>query len=71
MLNSLGFNKVALIRVILFLLAWINQYLVSKGLQPLPVLDEEAVSGVITFVVSVWALLGDNKAKKEVKNTKK
>lgn len=71
MLNSLGFNKVALIRVVLFLLAWINQYLVSKGLQPLPVLDEEAVSGVITFVVSVWALLGDNKAKKEVKNTKK
>jgi SPP1 family holin len=70
MLSSLGFNKVALIRVILFLLAWINQYLVSKGLQPLPVLDEEAVSSVITFIVSVWALLGDNKAKKEVKKTK-
>ncbi|MFE7821378.1 phage holin [Priestia megaterium] len=70
-MNSLGFNKVALIRVVLFLLAWINQYLVSKGLQPLPVLDEEAVSGIITFVVSVWALLGNNKAKKEVKNTKK
>lgn len=61
-------NRGAVIRIVVFVLAWLNQYLVSKGLHPLPVLDEGEVSAVITFVVSVYTLFSDNKVKKPVEN---
>ncbi|MFE4029270.1 phage holin [Priestia sp. YIM B13551] len=64
MLNVFGSGKGALVRVIIFLLAWLNQYLVAKNLHPLPVFDEATVASVITFVVSAWTLLADNKVKK-------
>lgn len=57
-------DKASLIRIIVFLLAWLNQYLASKGMQALPVLGEGEVAAVITFVVSVWTLLRDNRLKK-------
>ncbi|UOE58234.1 phage holin [Cytobacillus oceanisediminis] len=57
-------DRAALIRIIVFLFAWLNQYLVSKGHQPLPVLGEEEVAAVLTFVASVWTLVKDNKVKK-------
>lgn len=60
-------QKAAVVRVLVFVLAWLNQLLVSKGYSPLPVIDEETVSAVITFVVSVWVLFTDNKMKKENK----
>lgn len=59
----LPMNKGALIRIIVFLFAWLNQYLVSKGHSPLPVLGEVEVAAIVTFVVSVWTLLADNKVK--------
>ncbi|MEK1828854.1 phage holin [Priestia megaterium] len=56
-------DRATLIRVIVFVLAWFNQYLTANGLQPLPVLSEEAVSSVITLIVSVWTLGTNNKPK--------
>lgn len=64
-------DKFALTRVIIFVLAWVNSLLVSKGLQPLPVLDEMVISSIITFIVSVWVLVRDNKLKKPVDKTRK
>jgi SPP1 family holin len=49
-------DKGTLIRIILFVLAWVNSLLVQKGIQPLPLISEEVVAEVITFVVSVWTL---------------
>lgn len=53
-------DKGTIIRVVVFALAWFNQYLTSKGIQPLPILDEVFVSTLITFVVSVWTLFKNN-----------
>lgn len=53
-------DKGTVIRIIIFVLAWVNQLLVSKGMQPLPVLDETILAGVITFFVSVWTLFRNN-----------
>lgn len=56
-------NKMALVRIIVFLLAWLNQYLVSKGYEALPVVSEEMVAELITFIVSVWTLSTHNHLK--------
>ena len=57
-------DKNAIVRIVIFILVWLNQYLVSKGQAPLPVLNEAEISGVITFLVSVWTLIKNNKVKK-------
>lgn len=46
-----------IVRVVLFVLAWVNSILVSTGHRTLPVIDEAQVYWVITFVVSVWAMM--------------
>lgn len=56
-------NKMVVVRVIVFLLAWLNQTLVAKGLSPLPILGEDVVAAIVTFIVSAWALATDNKPK--------
>jgi SPP1 family holin len=53
-------DKGTTIRIIVFILAWVNQLLVSKGMHPLPVLDESFIAIAITFFVSVWALFKNN-----------
>lgn len=53
-------DKGTVIRIIIFVLAWVNQLLVSKGMQPLPVLDETILAAVITFFVSLWTLWKNN-----------
>ncbi|MES9681682.1 phage holin [Gottfriedia acidiceleris] len=63
-------NKGAIIRIIVFVFAWLNQYLVSKGEQPLPVLGETEVAAVITFIASVLTLVKDNKVKPKAKEPK-
>lgn len=60
-------NKMALVRIIAFALVWLNQILVQKGLQPLPVLDEQIIADVIAFVVSVWTLATHNSLAKKDK----
>lgn len=64
-LLSGSMDKGSFVRIIVFLLAWLNQYLVSQGLHPLPFVDETSVAGFITFVVSVWTLVKDNKVKSQ------
>lgn len=59
-----------LIRIVVFIFAWLNSYLVSKGLPTLPVVDEEMVAWIVTFVVSVWTLVKDNRFKDLFKKTK-
>jgi SPP1 family holin len=49
-------DRGTLVRIILFVLAWVNSLLVQKGIQPLPLISEEVVAEVIAFVVSVWTL---------------
>jgi len=58
-------DKAALIRILVFLFAWLNQFLVSQGYQPLPVLGEAEFAAILTFVASVWVLMKDNKVKRE------
>lgn len=53
-------NKKVVVRIILFVFAWLNSFLVERGLQPLPVLDEASVSSFLTFAVSIWTLAADN-----------
>ena len=53
-------NKKVVIRLVLFASAWFNSFLVERGMQPLPVLDEAAVSDFLTFAVSIWTLTADN-----------
>ena len=61
-------DKATLFRVIIFVFAWLNNYLVSKGLQPLPVVDETIVAWFATFVVSVWTLWKNNDITKKARN---
>lgn len=77
MSKELPFNRMMILRTILFALAWVNQLLVSNGYSALPFDDaqlEIMVSSVITFVVSVWAWWKNNdvtrKARKEAENKK-
>ncbi|WP_225989756.1 phage holin [Bacillus cereus] len=63
-------NKGALIRIIVFVLAWLNQYLTSKGYQALPVLGEAEVAAVVTFIASVLTLINDNKVTSKTKELK-
>jgi SPP1 family holin len=53
-----------IIRAVVFVLAWVNSFLVTHGQHPLPVIDETQVSWVVTFVVSVWAMLKESPFKK-------
>jgi hypothetical protein len=47
-------------RIIIFVLSWVNSYLVAHGHKPIPVIDQSQVSWGITFVVSVWAMLKES-----------
>jgi SPP1 family holin len=63
-------DRGTIIRIIMFILAWVNTYLVKKGLQPIPVLDEQVIAQIILFVVSVWTLWKNNYISKKGKKQK-
>ena len=61
--NLAPFNKMMIVRTIVLLLAWLNQYLVMKGTSPLPFNDrdyEVVATALITFVVSMWGWWKNN-----------
>lgn len=60
-------EKALIIRLIVFVFAWLNSFLVSKGYQPLPVIGEEEVAYGVTFVVSIWTLWKDNNITKSAR----
>ena len=53
-------DKGTLVRLVLVVLTWLNTFLVSKGYDTVPVLDETQVALGITFVVSVWGWVSHN-----------
>lgn len=57
-------NKMAIVRIVVFVLAWVNSILVAKGMQELPLLSEEEISSVVTFLASVWVMVRNNSVKK-------
>lgn len=42
-----------IVRTILLIVAWINQFLAIKHISPIPV-DEVFISTVVTGIVSIW-----------------
>lgn len=63
MYTNLPFNKMMVVRTILFFIAWLNQFLVANGNSPLPFDDaqtEFVVTSLITFAVSMWAWYKNN-----------
>lgn len=49
-----------LIRTIALAITWFNVLLANKGLQPIPVLDDEAIASALAFIVSVWTWFKNN-----------
>lgn len=60
LLNTITTNKAVVVRIIVFVAAWFNTYLVSHGMQGLPVISEEGVSHFLTFVISIWTMCANN-----------
>lgn len=49
----------SIVRTIVFILAWVNQFLATKNISPIPV-DEVTISSIITGVVSLWTWWKNN-----------
>lgn len=60
-------DKATTVRIILFILAWVNTLLVRNGHNPLPVVNEQIVADTITLVISIWTLWKNNSFTKEAK----
>ncbi|KZG48267.1 phage holin [Staphylococcus epidermidis] len=49
----------SIVRTIVFILAWVNQFLATKNISPIPV-DEVTISSIITGAVSLWTWWKNN-----------
>ncbi|ASN72886.1 hypothetical protein 7F2_5 [uncultured Caudovirales phage] len=49
----------SIVRTIVFILAWVNQFLATKNISPIPV-DEVTISSIITGAVSIWTWWKNN-----------
>ena len=49
----------SIVRTIVFILAWVNQFLATKNISPIPV-DEVTFSSIITGAVSLWTWWKNN-----------
>ncbi|MGC7620626.1 phage holin [Staphylococcus epidermidis] len=49
----------SIVRTIVFILAWVNQFLATKHISPIPV-DEVTISSIITGAVSLWTWWKNN-----------
>ena len=61
--NSAPFDKMMVIRTIILLVAWLNQFLVMKGYSPLPFNDGELeifITFLFTFLTSMWSWWKNN-----------
>lgn len=60
---NLPISKMMVVRTLVFLIAWLNQYLVTQGNSPLPFDEaktEVIVSSVVTFAASMWVYWKNN-----------
>lgn len=64
----------SIVRTIVFILAWVNQFLATKHISPIPV-DEVTISSIITGAISLWTWWKNNNfshaAQKDNKNCMK
>lgn len=49
----------SIVRTIVFILAWVNQFLATKHISPIPV-DEVTISSIITGVISIYTWWKNN-----------
>jgi SPP1 family holin len=54
-----------IVTIIVFVLGWVNAFLVKNGIKPLPVLDQGQVSLIVAFVISVITMVKENPFKKK------
>lgn len=52
-------DKGSIVRIVVYLIAWISSLLVAKGKAPLQI-DETYVTLAVTFVISSWAVWKNN-----------
>lgn len=57
----------SIIVIVVFALAQLNSFLVSKGMQPLPIVSEDQIAWFITFVISVVTMIRENPFKRQKK----
>lgn len=60
-------DKGTIVRGLLFVLAWVNSLLASKGMKTIPVLDQSTVAFWVTFVISAYTFYKHNVFGKKVK----
>ncbi|SES11069.1 phage holin [Psychrobacillus sp. OK032] len=61
--HSAPFEKMMIVRTVVLLIAWLNQYLVMKGKSPIQFKDEDvelAVTFGFAFLASIWAWWKNN-----------
>jgi SPP1 family holin len=72
--HSAPFDKMMIIRTVILLIAWLNQFLVMKGYTPLPIDNEELqvfVTFALAFITSIWSWWKNNDVRyKARRNTK-
>jgi SPP1 family holin len=56
----MNLDKGTIARGIVFVLAWVNSFLSSKGYKTIPVLDEQTVAMFIAFGVSAYTFYKHN-----------
>ena len=64
-MNGLMIDKGSVIRIVVFLFAWLNQYLVANGYSSLPILGEDEVAAILVFAASILTLVKSNGLRKE------
>lgn len=73
-MNNLPFDKGMIIRSIILVLVWVNQFLVVNGYGALPFDDVQTELGVtyfVTFIVSMWNWWKNNAVTKQARYQEK
>lgn len=67
----MSMDKGTLVRLVFFALTWINTWLATNDMYSLPVINEEGVAIVVTFVIGVWVAWKNNNITDEAKIAQK
>jgi SPP1 family holin len=63
----MNLDKASIARLIVFILAWVNNFLVSKGLKTLPIIDESTIAMILTLLISAYTFYKHNFLGKKAK----
>lgn len=53
-------DKGTLVRTVALAIVWVNAILANYELQPIPVLEEEAIALGLAFITSIWTWFRNN-----------